>query len=199
VCSYEAPVRLKKETLREEIRDLKEQLQQSEATVHRLSSMQSSGFPSSHEMMPMMPISNSFDFSSFAIPDFIGEPGPSHNQTPSIGQIESPPYHIVDQWTDVTSNHELIEHLSMLYFRWEYPLFASVSKDQFLADFRSGRRRYCSPLLVNALLAVGCRFSDRIECRSDPSDPDPGEHFFMEAKRLLAEFDVDPAGKLRKG
>lgn len=89
-------------------------------------------------------------------------------------------------WTSVCSDGDLVEHLLALYFCWEYPTFASLSKEHFLDDFRNGRRRHCSSLLVNALLAVGCRFSHREDARANPSDKNTsGDHFFAEAMRLL--------------
>jgi Fungal specific transcription factor domain len=91
-------------------------------------------------------------------------------------------------WTRVTSDGALVEHLMALYFCWEYPTFASLSKEHFLEDFRTGNERHCSPLLVNALLAVGCRFSSQASTRADPNDPNTsGDHFFAEAVRLLNE------------
>jgi hypothetical protein len=94
-------------------------------------------------------------------------------------------------WTDVTQDIHLVEHLMALYFCWEYPTFASLSKEHFLADFRAGVRRNCSSLLVNAMLALGCRFSDLPESRADPADPTTsGDHFSAESKRLLAEDDL---------
>ncbi len=90
-------------------------------------------------------------------------------------------------WTNITPDMDLVEHLMALYFCWEYPTFASLSKDHFLADFRMRRPRYCSQLLVNAMLALGCRFASLPEARADPSDSrTAGNHFFVEAKRLLA-------------
>ncbi|KAK0735929.1 transcription factor domain-containing protein, partial [Schizothecium vesticola] len=91
-------------------------------------------------------------------------------------------------WTNVTSDAELVKHLLELYFCWEYPTLASLSKEHFRQDFSSGSSRYCSPLLVNALLALGSRFSDRPEPRTDPDDPfTAGDAFFEEAKRLFWE------------
>lgn len=91
-------------------------------------------------------------------------------------------------WTRVTSDGALVEHLMALYFCWEYPTFASLSKEHFLEDFRTGNQRHCSSLLVNALLAVGCRFSSQASTRADPNDPNTsGDHFFAEALRLLGE------------
>ncbi|OAQ97494.1 hypothetical protein LLEC1_04144 [Akanthomyces lecanii] len=94
-------------------------------------------------------------------------------------------------WTNITSDVNLVHHLLALYFCWEYPTFASLSKEHFLRDFQDGRHRYCSPILVNALLALGCRFSTQPKTREFPNDPySSGDHFFKEALRLLnAESD----------
>ena len=92
-----------------------------------------------------------------------------------------------ESWTTVTSDVQIVEHLLALYFCWEYPAFASLSKERFMEDFRRGIPRYCSSLLVNALLALGCRFSDQPIARADPNDTrSTGDHFFAEATRLLA-------------
>ncbi|KAI1102430.1 nitrogen assimilation transcription factor nirA [Jackrogersella minutella] len=89
-------------------------------------------------------------------------------------------------WTTVTADSGLVSHLLALYFCWEYPTFASLSKEHFMKDFLNGRGRYCSPILVNALLALGCRFSTQPNTRANPNDPrTAGDHFFKEALRLF--------------
>jgi hypothetical protein len=89
-------------------------------------------------------------------------------------------------WTKVTDDSRLVRHLLALYFCWEYPTFAPFSKEQFLGDFQDGRTRYCSSILVNALLALGCRFSTERSARAHPDDPhSSGAHFFKESLRLL--------------
>ncbi|KAK0390572.1 hypothetical protein NLU13_0076 [Sarocladium strictum] len=89
-------------------------------------------------------------------------------------------------WTNITSDINLVLHLLALYFCWEYPTFASLSKEHFLRDFQDGRHRYCSPILVNALLALGCRFSTQPMTRANPNDPyTSGDHFFKESQRLF--------------
>lgn len=89
-------------------------------------------------------------------------------------------------WTSITSDVNLVQHLLALYFCWEYPTFASLSKEHFLRDFQDGRHRFCSSILVNALLALGCRFSTQPMTRANPNDPyTSGDHFFKESQRLF--------------
>ncbi|KPM36685.1 hypothetical protein AK830_g9874 [Neonectria ditissima] len=89
-------------------------------------------------------------------------------------------------WTSITGDINLVQHLLALYFCWEYPTFASLSKEHFLQDFQDGRHRYCSPILINALLALGCRFSTQPMTRANPNDPySSGDHFFKETQRLF--------------
>ena len=91
-------------------------------------------------------------------------------------------------WTKITDDSHLVRHLLSLYFCWEYPTFASLSKEHFLKDFQHGRERYCSAILVNALLALGCRFSSQPSTRSNPDDPyTSGDHFFEECQRLFRQ------------
>lgn len=97
-------------------------------------------------------------------------------------EMKTPP----QTWTGITGDINLVLHLLALYFCWEYPTFASLSKEHFLQDFRDGRHRYCSPILVNALLALGCRFSTQPMTRANPNDPyTSGDHFFKESQRLF--------------
>jgi hypothetical protein len=57
-----------------------------------------------------------------------------------------------------------------------------------LEAYKTGDRNYCSELLVNAIQAVGCRFSSQVGARADPNDSNTaGDHFFAEAGRLLFE------------
>ncbi len=92
----------------------------------------------------------------------------------------------VTTWTELSADINLVQHLLALYFCWEYPTFASLSKEHFLHDFQEGRQRFCSAMLVNALLALGCRFSTQPNTRADPNDLySSGDHFFKECLRLF--------------
>ena len=104
---------------------------------------------------------------------------------PSLEQVIK---HNTNTWTSLTKDPNAVHHLLALYFCWEYPTFATLSKEHFLLDLSQGRERYCSSMLVNALLALGSRFSQLPVTKADPSDESSsGEHFFKESLRLLRQ------------
>lgn len=93
-------------------------------------------------------------------------------------------------WFRTPQDAEFVEHLLNLYFCWVHPIYPLFSRDHFLHDMGRGRSDYCSAMLVNALLAFACHYSDRTPARTDPSNPGTsGDHFFTEAKRLLDKAD----------
>ncbi|KAF9894603.1 hypothetical protein FE257_006491 [Aspergillus nanangensis] len=104
----------------------------------------------------------------------------------------------ITAWTRVTDNEQLISHLMTMYFTWHYPFFTTLSKDLFYRDYINGRSsQYCSSLLVNAMLALGCHFSSWEGAREDPRNASTaGDHFFKEARRLILENDEDSNAKL---
>ena len=135
---------------------------------------------------------------------FVGSPPHSDNGlTPDDGQFqqEGP----ITSWTNVTTDLDFFKHLMNMYFTWHYPYFTTLSKSLFYRDFLRGkpadetprRSEYCSPLLVNAMLALGCHFSSWPGARTDPEDSaTAGDHFFREAKRLTIEDDEHEKPKL---
>ncbi|KAF3904144.1 hypothetical protein AA313_de0204706 [Arthrobotrys entomopaga] len=102
-------------------------------------------------------------------------------------------------WTEVTKDRDLVIHLMNMYFTWHYPYFTTLSKRLFFRDFLRGnpgrnspesKILHCTPLLVNAMLALGCHFTAVPGSRRNPSKPETaGDHFFQEAKRLIMEND----------
>lgn len=101
-------------------------------------------------------------------------------------------------WTEVTSDPELIIHLINMYFTWHYTYFTTLSKSLFYSDFLLGKpthdtkrkTEYCTSLLVNAMLALGCHFTSWPSARDNHQDSaTAGDHFFREAKRLILEND----------
>ncbi|PKX93393.1 Zn(II)2Cys6 transcription factor [Aspergillus novofumigatus IBT 16806] len=80
---------------------------------------------------------------------------------------------------------ELESHLIDLYFTWEQPWYQIVDEDLFRGSM-AHRDRYFTPLLLYSILAMGSRFSDRVETRTDANDPNTaGRFFFEQAKTLL--------------
>ncbi|OQE32934.1 hypothetical protein PENFLA_c001G09757 [Penicillium flavigenum] len=106
--------------------------------------------------------------------------------------------HAVSRWTEVTDDDSLISHLMTMYFTWHYPFFTTLSKNMFYRDYIRGvSSSYCSSLLVNAILALGCHFSSWQGAFDDPQDlATAGNHFFKEAKRLVLENDEHENAKL---
>jgi hypothetical protein len=104
----------------------------------------------------------------------------------------------VTRWTRVTDDEQLISHLMTMYFTWHYPFFTTIPKDLFYRDYIRGvSSQYCSSLLVNAMLALGCHFSSWKGARADPSNSaTAGDHFFKEAKTLVLENDEHANAKL---
>ncbi|KAL4911504.1 hypothetical protein BDW74DRAFT_184806 [Aspergillus multicolor] len=77
------------------------------------------------------------------------------------------------------------DHLIELYFTWEQPCFAVVDEELFRESMSSGGR-YWSPLLHISILALGSRFSDRIDIQTDSSDSNTaGKTLLEHAKNYL--------------
>lgn len=101
----------------------------------------------------------------------------------------------ITTWTRVTDDPKLITHLMDKYFCYHYPYFTTLSRRMFERDYRRGKASlaydgtvYCSSLLVNTMLALGCHFTDIPEAYGVPGDSrTKGDHFFNEAKRLIVE------------
>jgi hypothetical protein len=155
--------------------------------------------------MPIKPPSKSETTPTLegALADFAGKPSLKksgdnrHYGTTSnfalTGSDDELPMVAVDHigtWTKVTNDVDLIKHLLSLYFTWSHPLYLLFSEEVFFYALNNKKLKWCSPILVNACLALGCNYSDRPEARADPNDPATvGDHFFAEAKRLLNEDD----------
>lgn len=86
-------------------------------------------------------------------------------------------------WFRVPQDPEFVDHLLNLYFSWSHPFFCLFSKDHFLRDMARGGTRYCSAMLVNAVLSVACQYSDRPAARSGYLQAgSAGDYFYNEAK-----------------
>ncbi|KAF2475141.1 uncharacterized protein BDR25DRAFT_381964 [Lindgomyces ingoldianus] len=96
----------------------------------------------------------------------------------------------VSQWTPVTSDNDLLRKLIHAYFMYDHPFLTVVHKDYFLRDLASGRHRFCSDLLVNALLAQAYKTHSKMDNRVEFWNPRTlGYQFSAEARRLW-EFEA---------
>ena len=132
---------------------------------------------------------------------------PSLRSVPGFGILSDARFKKVSakRWTNVVCDEVLFADLLMIYFAIEHPFFAFFDKDLFLDDLVAGRSRFCSALLVNAILSISCvsiadpaedviqpstnvavkHYSAQIECRGQPwNDRYLGSHFLRETRRL---------------
>lgn len=86
-------------------------------------------------------------------------------------------------------SEELETHLLDLYFTWEQPWFQVVDEALFYKSKKDYGRFY-SPLLLNCILAIASRYSDRIEVRSDPTDANTAGCIFLETAEVLLHADL---------
>jgi hypothetical protein len=212
-CEYEVPVHIRKEEMRQELNELRRYRKLSEkvfnileagdqpgAVISKLKKRESletiveqlGGFSPGAESSQSGPPSSSLARRESLQTDGANSTdfGDDHvMEDLSHGSDETGAYTFKDgsRWTEVPLTDTVIEHLLLLYFCWEYPIFSSLSKRHFARDFNTGRTDCCSSLLVNGILAVGCRFSEQVEARTDPDDGDTaGLHGYREAERLLS-------------
>ncbi|KAJ4387173.1 hypothetical protein N0V93_007762 [Gnomoniopsis smithogilvyi] len=109
-------------------------------------------------------------------------------------QVDGDP---ITSWSDVTKDRQLVIHLLNMYWNWHYPFFTTLSRRMFWKDFMKGKPSstpkvsfFCSAPLVNAMLALGCHFTDISGAFAMPGDSrTKGDHFFAEAKKLVFDHD----------
>ncbi|KAF4340293.1 pathway-specific regulatory nit-4 [Fusarium beomiforme] len=109
-------------------------------------------------------------------------------KVPSSIQARNKGIEAANQMPDfVTPSDELRDHLLEIYWRWQNSWQFIVPRELFVRDLyvdKSGR--YCTPLLMAAILAMASRYSPRLELRTDPDDANTaGEAFAAQAKTML--------------
>ncbi|KXG54107.1 Transcription factor [Penicillium griseofulvum] len=97
-------------------------------------------------------------------------------------------------WTKVTDDDYLVSHLVSLYFTWDHPCSQFLDQRIFLEHMKRGHRKsdFCTPILVNSLLAMASAYSDSPDVLSIPENVfSRGQKFFNEAQRLWEVEDDD--------
>lgn len=79
-------------------------------------------------------------------------PSDEHSSNMSLFNVPARP------WTTVTENDDFVSHLVSLWFTWEHPFLNWIDRDMFIRDMKSGSldAQFCSPFLVNIILASAC-------------------------------------------
>ena len=61
-------------------------------------------------------------------------------------------------WTTVTTDDQLVSYLVSLFLTWDHMYMSLLDRDRFVEAMARGEldTLYCSPMLVNAILAYSC-------------------------------------------
>ncbi|KAH9205941.1 fungal-specific transcription factor domain-containing protein [Leptodontidium sp. 2 PMI_412] len=108
-------------------------------------------------------------------------------ETSGTGANSSTPKSLEQSDNQVST--ELKDLLLDLYFAWEQPWCWVVNERLFRESEKDGGR-FCNPLLLNSILAIASRFTDRVEVRSDPSDPNTAGSLFFDNTQVLLHYDL---------
>ena len=94
---------------------------------------------------------------------------------------------LIDIGEDISP--ELVDHLLELYFQWEQP-WNQVVDETLFRQSQKDNGRFFSTLLLNCILAIGSRYSERIDLRTDPNDPNTAGQIFLENAEVMLHFDL---------
>ncbi|KAH7168016.1 hypothetical protein DER46DRAFT_683243 [Fusarium sp. MPI-SDFR-AT-0072] len=86
---------------------------------------------------------------------------------------------VPSKWTTVDVSDDTMTELIRAYFLQEYDWFTFFHKDYFLDDMINGSNTFCSSLLVNVVLAVGCSLL-KTPSKTPLPDPDRDPDWFKE-------------------
>lgn len=90
------------------------------------------------------------------------------------------------------ATHELRDHLLSLFWRWQNSWQYLVARESFVLDLyveKSGR--FCTPLLLTAILALASRYSSRPELRTDPNDANTSGGIFAAQAKTMLHFEYE--------
>ena len=100
----------------------------------------------------------------------------------------------------VEVSDELRDHLLELFWSWQNTWQYIVVKQPFLDDLLVNHTgQYATPLLLSAVLALASRYSDRVELRSDPLDPNTAGNALAEQAKMLIIKHLSKSTGNRKG
>lgn len=83
----------------------------------------------------------------------------SHRGPDTQHPVDIPVYRIsAAPWTSVTESDDFVSHLISLWLTWSHPFYNWIDRELFLRDAVAGKAnsQFCSPFLVNCILAEAC-------------------------------------------
>ncbi|EFY91013.1 C6 transcription factor, putative [Metarhizium acridum CQMa 102] len=132
---------------------------------------------------PVVDVASSRSMTSLILPQDVPRDLPMESLPPSADSSAQ----MLGEQRSVTG--ELEAHLLEQYFTRERPWLRVINKALF-RESRENNGRYFTPLLLNCILASGSRFSDRVEVRSNPNDPNTAGRIFLKTAKILLYFDL---------
>nr|XP_036584062.1 C6 transcription factor [Colletotrichum truncatum]KAF6793321.1 C6 transcription factor [Colletotrichum truncatum] len=84
---------------------------------------------------------------------------------------------------------DLQNELVDLFFEYQSP-WCQVVDERLFRESMKTQGRYYSPLLLNCILALGSRYSDRIDVRSVPGDQNTAGKPFLQKAEVLLHYDM---------
>ncbi|EXK77642.1 hypothetical protein FOQG_17662 [Fusarium oxysporum f. sp. raphani 54005] len=115
----------------------------------------------------------------------------------------------LSRWTTVSNDDRLLSHLLLLFWTWDTIGNRVIDRTMFEEDLKTlnpstsnqpNELRFCSPFLVNALLAVSCVYTTTQATFLLSNDPNTrGQAFAREAARLLPLEDTSPSLAVAQG
>ncbi|EXK23623.1 hypothetical protein FOMG_19616 [Fusarium oxysporum f. sp. melonis 26406] len=92
----------------------------------------------------------------------------------------------MNHWTSIYLCYwRAIQRAALVVLLYEYPEFPFLHKDSFLEDLVTSRRRFCSSLLVNEVLAAGYQGYAKIANRTEFWNPRTLQYQISAAARRL--------------
>jgi hypothetical protein len=83
-------------------------------------------------------------------------PRTSQHSTFDVSDHEMGGTSVSTNWTTVTSDKAVLDHLFQLYFAWIHPVHTLFSEGRFVDSYQQQSEDYCSSVLVNAICAMAC-------------------------------------------
>lgn len=166
-CIYEVHIKHAKEELVRQIKDLEAKDNTTQQILRALSTDQHVA-----EILQRLKNGESYDaIAEWLAPlDALEELSPTGSQhsTLDLSDQEMGGSSSTSQWTTVTLDPSILDHLFQLYFSWVHPVHTLFSEGHFVESFRNKSQVYCSSVLVNAMCALACHLlshteSDEIE------------------------------------